>query len=330
MWRCSSHVPELDLLPTRQSDPLKEIPMTASDPYHAGERTVQQRVGVEHIANRLARSIGSSLPDAARPLLEAQSHVFVAARAGEQGVWAGVLAGDPGFTHALDPWTIRIDALPAEHDPLHGVLTRRRIDVGLLVLEPRTRRRLRINGTAAPRDGGLVVRTAQVYANCPKYIQRRLAAPAARASAPPAARRADRLGADDIALVRRSDTFVIATAALDGSADASHRGGSPGFVVVDGDRRLAFGDYAGNSMFNTLGNLELDPRAGLVFVEPGTGDVLQLTGRAAVDWDPRRAASFPGAERVVDVVVHELVRAERAVPPLGAVIERSPHNPPAP
>jgi uncharacterized protein len=130
--------------------------------------------------------------------------------------------------------------------------------------------------------------------------------------------------------LRRSDTFVIATAALDGSADASHRGGSPGFVVVDGDRHLAFGDYAGNSMFNTLGNLELDPRAGLVFVEPGTGDVLQLTGRAAVDGHPRRAADFPGAERVVDVVVHELVRAERAVPPLGAVIERSPHNPPAP
>lgn len=304
--------------------------MTVSDPYHAGERTVQERVGVEHLANRLARGIGSSLPDAARPFLEAQSHVFVASRAAAQGVWAGVLSGDPGFTRALDRRTLRIEALPGKHDPLHDVLVGQRSDVGLLVLDPRTRRRLRINGTAVTHGDGLIVRTAQVYANCPKYIQRRLAAPAARTSTTPTARRADRLGTEDIALVRGSDTFVVATAGPDGSADASHRGGSPGFVVVDGDRRLAFGDYPGNSMFNTLGNLELDPHVGLVFIEPGTGDVLQLSGRAAVDWDPRRAADFPGAERVVDVVVDRLVRAERAVPHLGAVVERSPHNPPAP
>ena len=256
--------------------------------------------------------------------------MFVAARAADERMWAGVLAGAPGFVYALDPSTVRIDALPADDDPLHEALTGLHGDVGLLVLEARTRRRLRINGTAVPRSGGLVVRTAQVYANCPKYVQRRLAPPVARASARPAARRASRLGDDDIALIRRSDTFVVATAAPDGSADASHRGGSPGFVVVSGDRHLAFGDYRGNSMFNTLGNLELDPRAGLVFVEPDTGDVLQLSGRATVDWDPERAAGFPGAERVVDFVVQELVRTENAVPPLGALIERSPHNPPAP
>jgi uncharacterized protein len=299
-------------------------------PYHAGERTVQRRAGVEHIADRLTRSIGTSLPEAAKPFLEAQPQVFVGARAADGQVWAGVLPGEPGFVHALDARTIRIEALPAEHDPLRGGLTAQRVvGVGLLALEPPTRRRLRVNGTAEVCDGGLLVRTAQVYANCPKYIQRRAPAQAGRPGTPVAARGADRLGGDEIALIRRADTFVIATAALDGSADASHRGGSPGFVAVDGEQ-LAFGDYAGNSMFNTLGNLEVNPHAGLLFVEPGTGDVLQLSGRAAVDWDPQRAAEFPGAERVIDFVVHELVRSDRMVPPLGSLIERSPHNPPPP
>jgi uncharacterized protein len=298
--------------------------------YHSGERAVQRRAGVEHIADRLTRSIGTALPDGALPFLEAQPQLFVGARAADGGLWAGVLAGEPGFVRALDSRTIRIDALPAVQDPLRGVLSGPRVPVGLLALEPPTRRRLRVNGWAERRGGGLVVRAGQVYANCPKYIQRRAPAPAGRLPGPAPARHADRLDGGDVALIRRADSFVIATAELDRGADASHRGGSPGFVVVEGARRLAFGDYAGNSMFNTLGNLELDPRAGLLFIAPGTGDVLQLSGRATVDWDPRRAAGFPGAERVIDFELDELVHRRRAVPPLGALVERSPHNPPAP
>ena len=96
--------------------------------------------------------------------------------------------------------------------------------------------------------------------------------------------------------------------------------------VLD-ERHLAWPDYAGNSMFQTLGNLETDPHAGLVFVDFATGDLLQLIGRARVDFDPARAAKFAGAERIVDFEI-DAVRETRAALPLRSyAVEASPYNP---
>ena len=58
----------------------------------------------------------------------------------------------------------------------------------------------------------------------------------------------------------------------------SHRGGKPGFVGVQGDT-LAIPDFRGNRFYNTLGNLLGDPRAGLLFVDFASGDILQIQGR---------------------------------------------------
>ena len=55
-------------------------------------------------------------------------------------------------------------------------------------------------------------------------------------------------------------------------------------------------------MFNTLGNLELNPRAGLLFMDFDSGEALQLTGRAEVIWDRAFVAAFVGAERMLRFV----------------------------
>jgi predicted pyridoxine 5'-phosphate oxidase superfamily flavin-nucleotide-binding protein len=104
--------------------------------------------------------------------------------------------------------------------------------------------------------------------------------------------------------IREADTLFIATGHRgDGKdstfgMDASHRGGEPGFVRVEGDRLLVIPDYAGNNHFNTIGNLVMDPRAGLLFVDFESGGLLQLTGRTEIDWDSsagirRRSWSSP-------------------------------------
>jgi hypothetical protein len=138
----------------------------------------------------------------------------------------------------------------------------------------------------------------------------------------------ERLSAGDRRLVACADTFVIATAGPDGGADASHRGGSPGFVTVHDDAHVSFPDYAGNTMYMTLGNVEANPRAGLLFLDWATGDALQLSGRAAVDWTPERAAAVPGAQRIVDFTVERVVATAGAVPYRWALDERSRFNPP--
>jgi len=174
------------------------------------------------------------------------------------------------------------------------------------------------------------VRSERVFSNCPKYIARRnVAGERAPAVPAPAVEERSALTAADRRLVAAADTFFIATAARDGSADASHRGGSPGFVAILDDRRLSFPDYAGNSMYLTLGNIAANPRAGLLFVDWETGDSVQLSGRAAVDWSPARAAVVPGAQRIVDFEVERVIRTAGALPLRWVLEERSRFNPPA-
>jgi ferredoxin-NADP reductase len=85
-------------------------------------------------------------------------------------------------------------------------------------------------------------------------------------------------------------------------------------VRVESSRELVFPDYAGNNHFNTLGNLLLDPRAGLLFVDFERGDLLQLTGTAEIEWEPEELERFPGAKRLVRFRVDHMRRIEGALP----------------
>jgi len=62
--------------------------------------------------------------------------------------------------------------------------------------------------------------------------------------------------------------------------------------VVD-KATLVFPNYWGNTMFNTLGNISLNPHAGLLFLDFASGSTLQITGKASIDWDKNRVAEFP-------------------------------------
>ena len=121
--------------------------------------------------------------------------------------------------------------------------------------------------------------------------------------------------------------------------DVSHRGGKPGFVVVAHESLLLFPDYPGNCMFTTLGNLQVDPRCGLAFVDFDTGSVLQLTGAAAILWEPEHVSRFAGAERVVSFQIEQKIHVEDALPvtwrfgdfhPLLDTLQPGPSEPPPP
>jgi predicted pyridoxine 5'-phosphate oxidase superfamily flavin-nucleotide-binding protein len=94
--------------------------------------------------------------------------------------------------------------------------------------------------------------------------------------------------------------------------DASHRGGKAGFVRIDGDV-LTIPDFAGNLHFNTLGNLQVNPRAGLLFIDFANGDLLQLTGRTELLLAGDEVSSFQGAERLWRLQVDKVVRRHRVL-----------------
>ena len=297
--------------------------------FHDGELAVQRRAGVERVAAQVGRGIMSFVPAEFGAFLSRQPFVVVASQDQQGRVWASLIAGGVGFARALDDRQILLAGLPAPGDPLKGALERPPTRIGVLAIEFGTRQRIRLNGAAQRTGEGVLLTASQAFGNCSKYIQRRLPAGQLTGPAAPAHRETAALDARQTALVRRADTFFIASAHPNSGADASHRGGRPGFVeVADGGRRLAFPDYSGNRMFQTLGNLTVNPRAGLLFLDWDTGNTLQLSGRAQIVWDAQALRSRPGAERLLEIRLDAVHEYERAMPASWSLIEPYPRNPP--
>lgn len=275
-------------------------------PWHAGEVALQRRAGV---AERMAEVGGRIIRDhmieqhrAFYPLLP-----FVVAGAVDPAgdVWATLIAGEPGFLASPDPWTLTVAAARDPSDPADAGIGDGDA-VGLLGIEPHTRRRNRLNGAIRRRGvGGFEIAVAESFGNCPRYIRPRELSFARSPSVPsPASRRwLEALDGRARAMIAAADTFFIATYVDrdDGrrQVDVSHRGGPAGFVAVDDAGVLTIPDYAGNLFFNTLGNIVANPRAGLVFVDFTTGDLLQLTGEGEVVLDGPEVAAVPGAQRLL-------------------------------
>lgn len=290
-------------------------------PWHVGERQLQQNAGVaERMEVIGAKVIRDHLPEQHRAFYELLPYLVVGA-VDEQGLpWATLLEGTPGFAYSPDPYSLRIDSLPAESDPAGSGL-KQGASVGLLGIDLNTRRRNRMNGViGAAGVDGFTVAVVHTFGNCPKYIQLRAVDPGARGqrAAKGIVRRANSLDDADRALIRSADTFFVASYVdLEGDAakrsvDVSHRGGNSGFVRVEGEV-LTIPDFTGNSFFNTLGNVQVNPVAGLLFVDFATGDVLQVAGRAEVILEGDELATFEGAERLWKVTVEHVVRRDAAL-----------------
>lgn len=297
-------------------------------PFHPGEQSVQRRAGVQTAASRIGGSIRPAIPPAAQAFLPLQRFIITGSAGRSGRVWASLLTGEPGFVRALDERHLHIAARPLPGDPL-GEQAGAGDQIGLLAIDLAQRKRMRINGRIIARPGGeFRIETEQVYANCPKYIQARVLQPAASPPETPGPpQRASLLSAEQRAWIGRADTFFIASAHPTGGVDVSHRGGNPGFVRVPDAARLLFPDYAGNTMFQTLGNIAVDPRAGLLFVDFERGASVQLAGQAHVLWDDERMARFPGAERLVAFTVEEVIERAGAGPLRGRLLAYSPFNP---
>jgi len=272
--------------------------------FHKGEIEVQERAGVARQASRVGGMIHSEIPAPAQAFLEQQPYIFAGSIDENGRVWASLLMGEVGFLSVLDDRTIRIDSPSTDEFLFRNLKADERI--GLLAIEFETRRRMRANGRAKLVDDSVVIHTEEVFSNCPKYIQARfwerndLALGETNLSAGAA-----ELTGGRIEFIETADTFIIASAHESRGADVSHRGGNPGFVKVVETRKLVFPDYSGNMMFQTLGNLQLDPHCGLLFFDFESGRILQLTGKAEIIWDDERLIDFAGAERLIKFEVIE-------------------------
>ncbi|MDR5738958.1 pyridoxamine 5'-phosphate oxidase family protein [Caballeronia sp. LZ016] len=287
-------------------------------PWHRGEIALQRAAGAYDRMRALGqRVVRDYMPEQHRQFF-AQLPFIVAGTVDDHGdAWATFLTGRPGFLRTPDATTLSVAHTRDPLDPADAGL-RDGASIGMLGIELHTRRRNRVNGVVHRRGDAFELSVEHSFGNCPQYIQLRdfvfvrdeplRAQPIALDATSPRVR----------SMIERADTFFVASYfdREDGhrQVDVSHRGGKAGFVRVSDDGALTIPDFAGNLFFNTLGNIAVNGKAGLVFADFATGDVLQLTGDAEVLTESPETAAFQGAERLWRFTPRRVVLREDALP----------------
>ena len=303
---------------------------TIHNVFHEGEAAVQERAGAATQARNNSRVIGDAIVPGAIKFTKKQPFVVMGSVDQQHNLWASVVVGRTGFMTA-QPYALDLDlsqALRIEADPLwQSVAGDRR--VGILVIDLRSRARLRVNGRASfPADNRLHVDVEQAYPNCPQYIQRRNYRPAHEQETSSVSVTGTDLNAEQQQWIANADTLFVASEHPSSGLDASHRGGNPGFIRIVNQARLRIPDYAGNGMFNTLGNFAVNPRAGLLIPDFENGRTLQLTGRTEVLWDIEDPHNETGGTgRFWDFEVERWVQIDNSLPGSTEFLDYSQHNP---
>ncbi len=291
-----------------------------SSPWHEGEQTLQASVGKREKMDLIGKKVlRDYLPDQHREFYSQLPYIMTGSVDAQGQAWASILFGEIGFISSPSPTRLDINARPALDDPAFQNL-KAGDGIGFLGIEFHTRRRNRINGRIQHcSKTGFYVAVEQTMGNCAKYIQDRDYIPTRPLSAPSphSAQITHTLDDAAITLIRKSDSFFVASYMTKDAAnkvDISHRGGEPGFVRVDENGCLTIPDFSGNLFFNTLGNIALNGKAGLSFIDYATGDLLQMSGKAQIILDSPEIAQFAGAERLWTFEPNSIVRRPQALP----------------
>lgn len=297
---------------------MDTVRQPSTSPWHAGEKQLQQTFNASERMEELGRRvIRDYMPDQHRAFYQQLPFMVVGAVDANRRPWATLLEGPEGFVSSADPHHLSLATELDPQDPATPGLQAGQA-IGMLGIELHSRRRNRVNGIIQHASAaGLEVAVEQSYGNCPKYIQERAytRVPGAMSDRP-AAVHSSTLNDQTRALIRAADTFFVASYVDQENhtraVDVSHRGGRAGFIKVEGDR-LTVPDYAGNLFFNTLGNLQANPVAGLLFIDFASGDLLQVSGRTELLLDSPLTLAFEGAERLWTVEVEHVVVRPAAI-----------------
>ncbi|SOC46003.1 hypothetical protein SAMN05892877_12013 [Rhizobium subbaraonis] len=294
-------------------DTLKALPV-----WHEGETFIQEKLGVaERMAAVGQRVIRDFMPDQHRDFYAQLPYIVLGSVDGSGDAWATFLEGRSGFMSSPSPKILDIAARGDASDPASEGLGENQ-PIGLLGMEMHTRRRNRMNGIVSSSPEGVRVDVDQSFGNCPRYIQLR-DFEFVREPGEPYAGSVEYLPTLDGAarsMIGAADAFFVASY-VDREdrrqVDVSHRGGKAGFVRVAEGGTLTIPDFDGNLFFSTLGNILLNGKAGLLFVDYASGDMLQMSGNAEVILASPEIAAFQGAERLWTFKARRIVRRRNAL-----------------
>ncbi|KAF1962684.1 oxidoreductase-like protein [Byssothecium circinans] len=273
--------------------------------------------------------------------------------------WTALWGGDPGFSEALGGGIIGTRTIvDGTHDPVVQALVGHAEKgkmvqgeqkmVSGLTIDLITRKRVKIFGRMMAgcvgevavkyQDGTeqtegapekqdqvqLVTKIEQSLGNCPKYLNQYEIRPAPINSK--LLHEGSKLSTEAKSLILGSDMFFL-TSTTQEDMDTNHRGGPPGFVRILSDTEIVYPEYSGNRLYQTLGNLQMNPKVGITFPDYTTGNVLYTTGTAQILVAKDAAALLPGSNLALKLTLDRVRLVERGLPFRGIRKDPSPYNP---
>ncbi|KAI8588483.1 hypothetical protein BDZ88DRAFT_196344 [Geranomyces variabilis] len=317
---------------------------------HDGERFVQQRRHApSDISRILERIISDDMPAYHASFFEGLKYVAIAALDADGRPWATLLAA-PQIS-VSPPGLLDVRASLPPHDPFArcvlagGASSQHPQRFALLGVDFTNRRRNKAAGviTAVSGDASnlrLTLQANENLGNCPKYITVRSLETRQRTPKPILDGTTADLSPQCLAVIAQASTIWLATCHDDAKhsersdVGLNHRGGPPGFVRAyrddtDGAWYLVLPDYSGNRFYQSLGNVQTDRRAGLLFVDFHTGNVCQVTGDAENIYDEEAAAIMPRVSLLTRIKVTSVVLIDGGVNLSQTSPDKmSPYNPP--
>ncbi|PQE29614.1 hypothetical protein CJF30_00009228 [Rutstroemia sp. NJR-2017a BBW] len=269
--------------------------------------------------------------------------------------WTTLWGGEPGFSWPVAQSVIAVKTtVDREFDPVveillgkdaNGTVQQETTDngrmVGGLAIDLQARRRVKLYGRMAAgalketsgkdvAEASLVVKIEQSLGNCPKYLNKKRIVP--RIPSPQLVSTTIPIPDKAADLITRSDLFFISSSNHDRDMDTNHRGGPPGFVRIlsnDADGLvIVYPEYSGNRLYQTLGNLATTPRAGLVFPDFNSGDVVYLTGKTEILAGENATRLISHTNLAVKIHVEDIKFVTDGLSFRGIEGEFSPYNPP--
>jgi uncharacterized protein len=252
--------------------------------FHPGELEAQARSDETVAAQRLGPVVRPFLVPAGTELIESARLAAATTLDPDGAPTLSLLTTEAGGfgTVGHSGLTIPRAALVPEDVLFANVKGDRRI--GLVFLDPSTRGRFRVNGEVVNfRTDPLEVTIVEAFPNCKKYLVRQELTANGRAPGESGEARGRGIAPAHAALLREASLIFVGTANPQGHFDAATRSGDPGFVREIAPGHFEIPDLPGNAMYQSIGNLLLEPRASIGLL--AGSEFVVLTGSATTHWE---------------------------------------------
>lgn len=255
-----------------------------SSVYHDGEKYIQEQMGVTAKANSLSSMIHNDIPIAAAQFLATLDFCVITFSINNKELHNSIVFGFESFIKILNTKEMLIDLENKSFIP-KDIYENEKISIGFIGLDFENRMRIRINGTGKIEDNKLHLYINEVYSNCPKYINDRETIGKLDFLNDSNLTKYTTLENDCKKILSHADTFFLSSIHENNGADISHKGGEKGFLRVISPKILEFEDFQGNNMYNTLGNIHINPNVSIILIDFTSNDILHITGIATIKQD---------------------------------------------